>query len=137
MLRKEAVAAIATFLVPQGTTVQALLLLIVLAASLLLQLRIRPYSTPFLNKLEISSISALLVTVYSGLFFLGHRDPRSPFFRPGTDFALSSAMRWILFLLIFIINISFFLRLAGELLQNLRTTIRMRYPRFYLICCLC
>ena len=51
MARKEAVAALGTFLVAQGTQVQALLLMLLLALSLLLHLRLRPYVTPFLNNL--------------------------------------------------------------------------------------
>lgn len=70
MARKQVVAAIGTFLVPQGTTVQALLLLVLLGVSLLLQLRLRPYSTHFLNSLESLSIGALLVSAFAGLFFL-------------------------------------------------------------------
>ena len=137
MTRKEAVAAIGTFLVSYGTTVQALLLLVLLGTSLLVQLRFRPYSTPFLNGLEAGSLGALLVSVLAGLFFLGDRDPSSPFFRPGTDFALSEPVRWILFLLMLLVNSTFFLKLLAHLLRHLRTMLRDRHPQFYLACCLC
>ena len=72
MARKEVVAIIGTFLVAQGTTIQALLLLLLLSISLLVQLRLRPFATPFLNSLESASLVALLVSVFAGLFFLGH-----------------------------------------------------------------
>ena len=137
MARKEAVAALSTFLVPYGTTVQALLLLALLLMSLLLQLRLRPYETPLLNSLETASLAALLVSVFAGLFFLGHREEGSPFYRPGTDFALSSAMRWLLFFVVLLINFWFFLRLSVRLLGHARVKVRLKYPRFYLACCLC
>ena len=137
MARKEAVAALGTFLVAQGTVVQALLLLVLLGVSLLVQLRLRPYATPFLNSLESASLGALLVSVLAGLFFLGHRDPGSSFFRPGTDFALSPPVRWLLFLAVLLPNAAFFLRLASRLLRHARAVLRQKYPRFYLACCLC
>ena len=137
MARKEVVAAIGTFLMAQGTNVQAILLLILLGVSILVQLRLRPYEVPFLNGLETASLGALLVSVLAGLFFLGDRDPASPFFRPGTDFSLSEPVRWILFLLILLVNAIFFLRLFSRILRNLRSELRVRHPKFYLACCLC
>ena len=120
MARKEVVAIIGTFLVAQGTTIQALLLLLLLSISLLIQLRLRPFATRFLNSLESASLVALLVSVFAGLFFLGHRDSSSSFYRPGQDFALSAVMRWLLFFLVLVANLAFFLRLTFRLLHSVR-----------------
>ena len=137
MARKELVAVIGTFLVSQGTSVQALLLLLLLSVSLLVQLRLRPFMTPFLNSLETASLCALLVSVFAGLFFLGHRDTASPFFRPGQDYALAPAVRWLLFLLILLANASSFLSFGSRLLRSARLYLRLKRPRCYLACCLC
>ena len=80
---------------------------------------------------------ALLVAVFAGLFFLGHHDSASPYFRPGIDFELSSAARWLLFLLVLLPNLAFFLRLVSRLLGYFRAYFRIHYPRCYLACCLC
>ena len=101
-----------------------MLLLFLLGVSLLIQLRFHPFATPFLNTLETSPLVALLVSVFAGLFFLGHRDTDSPFFRPGQDFALSTAERWLLFLLILAVNLVFFLRFASRLLRTARRHLR-------------
>ena len=137
MARKEAVAAIGTFLVGEGTSVQALLLLVLLGVSVLLHLRVRPYATPLLNTLETLSLASLVVSVVAGLFFLGDRDPATPFYRPGVDFSLSAPFRWLLFFAIVVPNFAFFLRLTAELLRHTRSILRERSPRCYLACCLC
>ena len=124
MVRKEAVAVIATFMVAYGTSAQALILLVLLGLSLLVQLRLRPFATPFLNSLETASLGALLVSVFAGLFFLGHRDPGSPFFRPGQDFALAPLVRWLLFLVVLLVNLIFFIRLVWRFLRTARLRLR-------------
>ena len=79
-MRKELIAAISVFLAQQGTLVQSFLLLGLLFLSLLLTLRVRPFVRPLLNSLEVFSLSALLISVFAGLFFLGERDPTSQYF---------------------------------------------------------
>ena len=43
----------------------------------------------------------------------------------------------MLFLLVFVSNAAFFLRLAFALAGDLRVSLRARCRRFYLCCCLC
>ncbi len=85
LLRKEAVAVVSVFLIPQGTLVQALLLLLLLVAFFLLSARVRPYERPLLNSLERTSLAALALSAFVGLFFLAARSPASPHFLHGQD----------------------------------------------------
>lgn len=85
ILRKEIVAAISVFLIQQGTVVQSMLLLLTMLIFLLLTIRISPYERPKLNKLEIQSLLALSLTVFTGLFYLGSKDRLSQFYEHGKD----------------------------------------------------
>ena len=85
LVRKELVAGVAVFLAQQGTLAQSFVLLLLLFLALLLTLRVRPFVRPLLNSLESFSLSALIISVFAGLFFLGARDPSSQHFQPGKD----------------------------------------------------
>ena len=112
LLRKEAVAGVSVFLQAQGTLAQAYLLLLLLALSLGATLLVRPFARPLLTALELLSLAALCLSVFAGLFFLGSRDPASPFFLRGTDYALAPPLRWVLFLLVLLPNAAFFFRIV-------------------------
>ena len=137
LLRKELVAGVGVFLLRAGTLVQAFLLLLLLFFFLLASLHVRPYLRPLMNKLELFSLSALLVTVFAGLFFLAARDPASPAYLPGQDFSISETQKWVLFAFVLLPNLAFFLRVVYAATGASRESLRNACPRCYFLCCLC
>ena len=85
LARKEVVAAISVFLIQRGTVTQSMLLLLTLLLFVLLTLRVAPYESPYLNKIELQSLLALSLTAFTGLFYLGSKDQASQYYEDGKD----------------------------------------------------
>ena len=110
-LRKVLIAFISIFLVSQGTMFQSLVLFIVLLVSIFINFKVNPYTERKINRLEIVSLVALIVTVYCGIFFLSARNPSKLEFIRGKDckslvilVTLSQEKRWFLFIAILFSN---------------------------------
>ena len=84
-LRKLVIAFVSIFLTVKGTMLQSLVLFVILFSSILLTIKIRPYEDFRVNRLEVVSLFALLVTAYCGIFFLSSRNPSNPDFVSGKD----------------------------------------------------
>ena len=84
-LRKLVIAFVSIFLTVKGTMLQSLVLFVILFSSIFLTIRIRPYEDFRVNRLEVVSLFALLVTAYCGIFFLSSRNPSNPDFVSGKD----------------------------------------------------
>lgn len=84
-MRKAIIAFISIFMTSHGTIFQSLLLFIVLNISLFINLKVKPYSERKINRLELTSLAALGVTVYSGIIFLSARDPTRIDYMRGKD----------------------------------------------------
>ena len=61
------------------------MLFLLLMAFIYLNVKVRPYESPFINRLEVFSLVAIIVTVYCGIFFLSSKDPSSHEFISGRD----------------------------------------------------
>ena len=111
-------------------------------SALLLNLQVRPFVHPSANRLEITSLLALLISGYAGLFFLSAREPTSSYFLPGKDcnilltlVNLAKANRWLLFLAVLSANIIFFLYAAKLISQFVLLRFLRKCPRLTLFCC--
>ncbi len=133
--RKVVVAFVSIFLTGQGTMLQALVLFVVLIFSIFLSLRVSPFLERNVNRLEVVSLLALVVTVYCGIFFLSARNPAN--FIHGKDFALSDSHKWVLFLAIILSNGVFISLWIYRLLGHLRDKLLTRFPGCYRFFCLC
>ena len=84
-MRKVLIAFISIFLTSQGTIFQSLILFVVLIVSIFISIRVNPYNQRKINRLEMVSLTALVVTVYCGIFFLSARDPSDIDYIQGKD----------------------------------------------------
>ena len=89
-LRKVLIAFISIFLTAEGTMLQSLVLFILLIVSIFINFKVNPYQERKINRLEIVSLVALIVTVYCGIFFLSARNPQKLEYIRGKDCKLSS-----------------------------------------------
>lgn len=144
LVKKDIIAFIAVFLIPQGTEIQSFVLLFVLLCLGFFTFRVMPWNRLSLNHLELHSLIALLVTVFSGLLFLSSSDPSTPYFQTGKDckcfsciVTLEEYSKWILFAFIFLANTSFFINIVWNAFGDTRSSIRNKCARFYVCCCLC
>ena len=90
MFRKVAMIFIAVFLRSAGTRIQAFIVFILLLFFVIVTEEKKPYTTRKLNTLEVFSLVASCVTIYSGFFFLSATVPSSPFFDANKDCKPSS-----------------------------------------------
>ena len=67
--RKVALISASVFLGTVGIRVQALTVLAILLVAFFLQVQIKPFNDPSLNKLELRSIAVSAVTIYAGLYY--------------------------------------------------------------------
>ena len=137
MARKVLLAFISVFLQSAGIMVQALLVQALVVLFILLTSKVRPFTSPGLNFLEILSLAVLSLTVYAGLFFLAEEDASSPAFHYRKDFTLSPASKWLLFLLILVSNLFFFIVWLHSLIGALAATLVRQCPALFRCCCLC
>lgn len=83
--RKVIIAFVSIFLTSQGTITQSLVLFVVLVLSIFLNFKVNPFVKRNINRLEIVSLIALIITVYCGIFFLSARNPRKNEYIHGKD----------------------------------------------------
>jgi len=69
LYRKVALISASVFLGTVGIRTQALTVLALLLLSLFLQIQVKPFNEPSLNKLEIRSILVSAITIYAGLYY--------------------------------------------------------------------
>jgi hypothetical protein len=70
MFRKIALILIQSFLVQFGVLLQALVVFVLLILFSVLTMTLSPFQTVILNRLEIISLLASMLTVYCGIFYL-------------------------------------------------------------------
>jgi hypothetical protein len=70
MFRKIALILIQSFLVQFGVLVQALVVFVLLILFVVLTMTKLPFQTMILNRLEILSLLASMITVYCGIFYI-------------------------------------------------------------------
>jgi hypothetical protein len=70
MFRKIALILIQSFLVQFGVLLQALVVFVLLIIFSVLTMTLSPFQTVILNRLEIISLLASMLTVYCGIFYL-------------------------------------------------------------------
>ena len=63
-VRKVVIAFISIFLTSEGTMLQSLVLFVLLLVSIFINFRVNPFYERKINRLEIVSLSALIITVY-------------------------------------------------------------------------
>lgn len=71
MLRKVGLVAVAVALLPFGATVQALAGQLLIVTMITAHLMAQPYASPSLNALELASLAASYMLLFSGVFFFG------------------------------------------------------------------
>ncbi len=76
---------VSIFLTAKGSMVQSLVLFVLLVLSIFQTVRSRPYEDYRINRLEVISLLALIVTVYCGIFYLSARNPSTTDFVDGKD----------------------------------------------------
>ncbi len=84
-LRKVLIGFVSILLTSKGSMLQSLVLFVLLILSIFQTLRSHPYEDYRVNRLEVVSLLALLVTAYCGIFFLSDRNSSSPDFQEGRD----------------------------------------------------
>lgn len=143
-LRKVLIAFISIFLTSQGTMLQSLVLFIVLIVSIFINFKVNPYNERKINRLEIISLIALIVTVYCGIFFLSARNPSKLEYIRGKDcktasnlVTLSQSKKWLLFLAIILSNGLFAGLWLFRLVLEVKIKLLKRFPRCYNFFCLC
>ena len=67
-----------------------MVLFVVLVVSIMIIFKVNPYNERKINRLEIVSLIALIVTVYCGIFFLSARNPAKLEYIRGKDCKLLS-----------------------------------------------
>eukprot|EP00347_Sterkiella_histriomuscorum_P001801 403370625 len=151
MYRKVIIIFIAIFVKAAGVIAQALVVFIVLVMQVLISqifyfsfLMINTSKHPFvkkaLNDLENLSLSTSMITIYCGIFFVINKPKKwieqNPDYSQGAV-SLSEEVQSLFFAVILISNIIFFSYWSYKMFEELRSQIRKRFTRIYLICCLC
>ena len=143
--RKILIAFISIFLTAQGTMVQSLFLLLVLCCFVIATLKIKPFESRYANQLELLSLISLMVTSFSGIFYLSSRRGKVGF-QVGKDckqarvtvVILEEHNKWVLFVLILASNGTFFVFFAMRVLSNFKHKLQKKHKRcFYLLCTCC
>jgi hypothetical protein len=98
--RKILLIAVAVFLSTTSAEVQVLVSMLIIVVSIVAHLRINPYYTDVLNRMEALSLVVCVVTMYSGMFFVTGRY---------YTYMLNNGVRWFFFICVLLPNILFLL----------------------------
>ena len=91
LMRKTIIVMMVTFLAPVSAGIQSLFALFVLLGFFWLQMKVKPYYAEQLNVMEKISLIVMLLTIYSGLYYLsGKEDP----------IMQSGFIMWVVFLMV-------------------------------------
>ena len=137
------IAFISIFLTAQGTMVQSLFLLSVLSFFIYATLRIKPFESRHANQLELLSLFALVVTCFSGIFYLSSRSGKVGF-QVGKDCKCASHLvileennKWFLFILILTSNGLFFGLFFIRFMSNFKRQLQRKHKKCFFWLCAC
>ncbi|TNV88144.1 hypothetical protein FGO68_gene4654 [Halteria grandinella] len=119
------------FLVQRGKITQALVTLIFLITYIGLLKLLEPYQRPYLTYLEILSLTTSAVSVYIGVFFISKANQMVEGTSDKTGVSLT------LFLVILASHVIFFGYWIYCFFNEIRATLRKKYPRIYTAVFLC
>lgn len=137
MYRKVLLIFVAVVVRTLGVVIQALVVILLMLFFLFLNNSKRPYINRALNDLESTSLTAAIITFYTGIVFATARDPTSVSYDENTDFYITDFYQYFLFVIIIFSNLSFFLMWISQFYNMLKITFRRRYPKVYLYLFLC
>ena len=115
-----------------GTITQALVVFIVLIVFLILNIKLKPFAFEVLNEMEMLSIITSILTVYCGLYFLSdnpevYNSSDDSVSSADNGLRLSTATKYILFLVILISNLVFFSYWAYKMLGEVKNLFRTKF----------
>ena len=132
MYRKIMIIFISVFMGRFGTITQALVVFIVLIVFLILNIKLKPFAFEVLNEMEMLSIITSILTVYCGLYFLSdnpevYNSSDDSVSSADNGLRLSTATKYILFLVILISNLVFFSYWAYKMLGEVKNLFRTKF----------
>ncbi|TNV88113.1 hypothetical protein FGO68_gene1765 [Halteria grandinella] len=127
--RKIMLIFIQVFLVRLGKIVQALITLLFLCLIMILTRSINPYQQHYLNTLEVVSLFSSTFSVYFCIYFVTSTFSDAYYSREVSE--------TFMFVLIVFMQVIFFLYWFYCFVKEFRQTIRMKFPKFYLLVFLC
>mmetsp|Transcript_21985 Transcript_21985/g.16352 ORF Transcript_21985/g.16352 Transcript_21985/m.16352 type:complete len:234 (+) Transcript_21985:154-855(+) len=134
--RKIVLIVIQIYLQKYGVMTQALIVFLLLILCMLLSMECEPFLNASLNRLELYSLVASMVTIYCGLFFIADSQEFSDESNQ-TNFKMSEAMKTALFALIVVVNGIYFGYWGIKVIQVYRNYLILRFGKIYMILCLC
>mmetsp|Transcript_45840 Transcript_45840/g.33581 ORF Transcript_45840/g.33581 Transcript_45840/m.33581 type:complete len:182 (-) Transcript_45840:380-925(-) len=137
MYRKVLLIFIQVFVASFGLLIQALLVFLLLLFFLMLTWKKKPFVNLALNDLEIYSLFASIITIYSSIFFIQDQSSQNSSDQDNLLWTLSTAANMVFFLIIVLINVLFFLYWFYKMFQEMHQMIIMSYEKVYLMLCLC
>ena len=137
MYRKIIIIFISVFLSEFGTITQALVVFLVLILFLILNIKLKPFAFEVLNDMEMLSIITSILTVYCGLYFLSdnpevYNSSDDSVSSADNGLRLSTATKFILFLVILISNLVFFSYWTYKMLSEIKNLLRSKFKKLYL-----
>ncbi|CDW85156.1 UNKNOWN [Stylonychia lemnae] len=140
MYRKILIILIAVFVSNFGVIAQSLFMLFVLLGFLMVNLQKEPFQIKELNDLESLSLITSMITIYCGLFFILNKPlqwiEQNPDDSRGAISLDNNSQRSLL-AFILLSNIVFLLFWLLKMYSEIRSKLRSKLTKFYLIVCLC
>mmetsp|Transcript_9851 Transcript_9851/g.9711 ORF Transcript_9851/g.9711 Transcript_9851/m.9711 type:complete len:119 (+) Transcript_9851:2497-2853(+) len=107
-----------------------------LIGCLIINSKKKPFVSLALNELETYSLSASMITIYCGLFFIS--DMRDQIYDVSTtQLILSETVKLVFFAVIVSVNLVFFVFWAYKMYQEMKQMLILKHGKIYLIFCLC
>jgi len=97
----------------------------------------RPFINKALNMIETLSLLASMITIYCSLYYISDKS-NSPYADPTrTELELSEGVKTFFFVVIIIVNLSFFLYWSWKFYQESKLMFVVKYGKIYMLLCLC